>query len=143
MSALGRNYRLRAWNTQNQAITVAILARRFKFGTDGSITDDTESTLLTSVSVAASGGVQVGGNIDNSAGADKWMGANLTVAFTAAVTTNGAETVSLYLQQSTDGGTTWPFDGAATRRPGGRFIGAYTVTAADTTVLQRHNFTVR
>ena len=143
MSALGRNYRIRAWNSQNQAITVAVLARRWKYGTDGSITDDSEVTLLTSVSVAATGGVQVGSNIDNSAGADKWLGANLTVAFTAAVTTNGEATVSLFLQQSTDGGATWPFDGTGTRRPGGTLIGAYTVTAADTTVLQRQNFRIR
>jgi hypothetical protein len=143
MSALGRNYRIRAWNTQNQAITVAVLARRFKYGTDGSITDDAESTLLTSVSVAASGGTQVGSNIDNSAGADKWLGANLTVAFTAAVTTSGAGTVALYLQQSTDGGTTWPADGTTTQAPGGIFFGAYTVTAADATNVRRQNFRIR
>lgn len=137
MSYLGRNYRIRASNTQNQAITVAVLARRSKFASDGSITDDAESTLLTSVSVAATSGTQVGGDQDNSAGADKWLVAYLTVAFTAAVTTNGTGTVALFLERSTDGGTTWPVAG------GGVFIGAYTVTAADTTVIQRRNFTVR
>jgi len=142
MSALGRNYRIRAWNTQNQAITVAVLGRRWKYGTDGSITDDTESTLLTSVSVAATTGVQVGSNIDNSAGADKWLGVNLTVAFTAAVTTNGAGTVSLFLQQSTDNGTTWPHDGGA-QMPGGIPIGSYTVTITDATTLTRRNFRIR
>ena len=142
MSALGRNYRIRAWNTQNQAITVAVLARRWKYGTDGSITDDSEVTLLTSVSVAATSGVQVGSNIDNSAGADKWLGVNLTVAFTAAVTTNSTGTVSLFLEQSTDGGSTWPAVGGA-QSPGGILIGGYTVTAADTTVLQRRNFRIR
>lgn len=135
MSALGRNYRIRASNTQNQAVTVAVLGRRWKFGTDGSITDDAESTLLTSVSVAATSGTQVGSNIDNSA--DKYLAANLTVAFTAAATTNGTGTVALFLEQSTDGGTTWPVAG------GGIFVGAYTVTAADTTVVQRRNFRIR
>ena len=142
MSALGRNYRIRAWNTQNQAITVAVLGRRWKFASDGSITDDAESTLLTSVSVAATSGVQVGSNVDNSAGADKWLGANLTVAFTATVTTNGTGVVALFLEQSTDGGTTWPTAGG-TQSPGGIFIGAYTVTIADGTALQRKNFRVR
>jgi hypothetical protein len=140
MSALGRNYRIRAHNTQNQAVTVAVLGRRWKFGTDGSIDNDTESTLLTSVSVAATTGVQVGSDIDNSTG--NWIGANLTVAFTAAVTTNATGTVSLWLEQSTDGGTTWPAVGG-TQPPGGIFIGAYTLTVADATTLQRRNFRIR
>jgi len=137
MSALARNYRVRATNTQNQAITVAVLARRWKFASDGSITDDSETTPLTSISVAATGGTQVGSNIDNSAGADKWLGFNITASFTAAVTTNGTGTVSLTLEQSTDAGTTWPTAGQ------GIFIGAYTVTAADTTTAIRRNFRVR
>ena len=135
MSALGHTYRIRASNTQNQAVTVVVKARNWKFGTDGSITFDAESTPFASASVAATTGSSTGSTVDNSTA--KNLGMNLTASFTAAVTTNGTGTVALYLERSTDGGTTWP------TQDQGIFIGAYTVTAADTTVAKLKNFTVR
>jgi len=132
---LGNYYRIRASNTQNQAITVIVKATRFKFASDGSITTEAESTPFASTSVAATTGSATGTAIDN--GTDKYLGMTVTASFTAAATTNGGGTVALYLERSTDGGTTWPSQNQ------GIFIGAYTVTAADTTTTRLKNFTVR
>lgn len=131
---LGDYYRIRASNTQNQAITVIVKARRFKFASDGSITTEAESTPFGSTSVAATTGSSAATAIDN--GTDKYMGMTLTASFTAAVTTDGTGAVALYLERSTDGGTTWP------SQDQGIFIGAYTVTAADATTTRLKNLEV-
>lgn len=128
---LGRNYRFRIQNTQNQAITCALTARLWKFASDGSITWSSEVTLIASGSVAATTGTTASSNYDNST--DKWIGAELTLSTTAAVTTNGTGAVAVTLERSTDGGTTWPTAGQ------GEFVGGYTVTAADTTSARLKN----
>ena len=129
---LGRNYRFRISNTQNQAITCALTARLWKFASDGSITWSSEVTLIASGSVAATTGTTASSNYDNST--DKWIGAELTLSCTAAVTTNGTGVVAVTLERSTDG-TTWPTAGQ------GEFVGGYTVSAADTTTAVRRNLT--
>lgn len=131
---LGHWFRLRASNTQNQAITVTLKARFWKFASDGSLTYSTEQTLINATSVAATTGTTASSNIDNSA--DEWIGAELTLSCTAAATTSGAGAVSVTLDRSTDGGTTWPTAGQ------GEFVGGYTVTAADTTNARLRNLTV-
>lgn len=131
---LGRNYRFRIQNTQNQAITCALTARLWKFASDGSITWSSEVTLIASGSVSATTGTTASSNYDNSS--DKWIGAELTLSTTAAVTTNGTGTVAVTLERSTDGGTTWPTAGQ------GEFVGAYTVTAADTTSARLRSLAV-
>ena len=128
---LGRNYRFRIQNTQNQAITCALTARLWKFASDGSITWSGEVTLIASGSVAATTGTAASSNYDNST--DKWIGAELTLSTTAAVTTNGTGAVAVTLERSTDAGTTWPTAGQ------GEFVGGYTVTAADTTSARLKN----
>ena len=131
---LGHSYRFRVQNTQNQAITVALTARLWKFGSDGSITWSSEVTLIASGSVSATTGTAVSSNYDNST--DKWMGAELALSCTAAVTTNGSGVVAVTLERSTDAGTTWPTAGQ------GEPVGGYTVTAADTTSTRSKSLTV-
>lgn len=128
---LGRNYRFRVQNTQNQAITCALTGRLWKFASDGSITWSSEVTLIASGSVAATTGSAAGGDYDNAT--DNWVGAELTLSCTAAVTTNGTGAVLVTLERSTDGGATWPTAGQ------GEFVGGYTVTAADATAARLKN----
>lgn len=131
---LGRNYRFRVSNTQNQNITCALTARLWKFDTDGSIIWSSEVTLVASGSVSATTGTTASSNYDNST--DKWVGAELTLSCTAGATTNGTGVVNVFLERSTDGGTTWPTAGQS------EFVGGYTVTAADTTSARLKNMAV-
>lgn len=128
---LGHEFRLRASNTQNQAITVTLKARYWKFNSSGALVYSAEQTLINAVSVAATTGTTVSADIDNST--DLYMGAELTLSCTASVATNGTGVVALTLERSTDGGTTWPTAGF------GVFVGGYTVTAADGTSARLSN----
>lgn len=128
---IGHNYRLRASNTQNQAITVTLKARPWKFNSSGALVYGAEQTLINAVSVAATTGTAVSSNIDNST--DLYLGTELTLSCTAAVTTNGAGSVALTLERSTDGGTTWATAGF------GEFVGAYVCTVADGTTAKLSN----
>jgi hypothetical protein len=135
---LGHEFRFRALNTQNQAITVSVKARYWKFDSSGALVYSTEQTLINAVSVAATTGTTASSDIDNST--DLYIGAELLLSCTAAVTTNGTGTLAVFLERSTDGGTTWPAQIAGTCN--GDFVGAYTVTAADTTTLRSKTMTV-
>jgi hypothetical protein len=135
MSALGHTYRYRISNTQNQAITVILTARLWMYNSSGVLVFAAESTPVASTSVAATTGTTTSSTIDNSTALQQ--GVNLTLSCTAAVTTNGTGVVAIYIERSTDGGTTWP---TATF---GQFVGAYNVTAADTTVAKLGNHRIR
>jgi hypothetical protein len=128
---LGHTFRLRASNTQNQAITVTLKARYWKFASDGSITWSAEQTLISAVSVSATTGTTASSTVDNSS--DKWVGAEFTLSCTAHVTTNSQGTLAVTLERSTDAGTTWPTTGQ------GVPIGGYTVLAPDTTSARLKN----
>lgn len=128
---LGHTWRLRASNTQNQAITVTVKARYWKFASDGSITWSTEQTLINAVSVSATTGTTASSTVDNST--DKYLGAELTASFTAAAATNGTGGVVLTLERSTDAGTTWPTQDL------GDLVGGHTLLAADSTNARRRN----
>jgi hypothetical protein len=132
---LGNTWRLRASNTQNQAITVTVKARYFKFDTDGSIIWSAEQTLISAVSVSATTGTTASSTVDNST--DKYLGMVLTVSFTAASATNGTGTVALSVERSTDAGTTWP------SQDRGIWCGGETLVAADSTTAKLRNFTFR
>lgn len=131
---LGRNWRLRASNTQNQNITVTVKARYFRFASDGSLEWSTEQTLINAVSVSATTGTTVSSTVDNST--DKYLGAELTVSLTAASTTDGSNDVAFTLERSTDGGTTWPTAGR------GIFVGSDTLATADGTSARLRNFEI-
>ena len=130
---LGRNWRLRASNTQNQAITVTVKARYFKFDSSGALVWSNEVTLIDAVSVASSTGSTASSNIDNST--DKYIGMEMLVTFQAASTTSGTGAVTLSVEQSSDGGTSWP------TQDRGLFAGAETLVAADGTSSRSRNFT--
>lgn len=132
---LGRNWRLRASNTQNQNITVTVKARYFGFASDGSLEWSTEQTLINAVSVSATTGTTASSTVDNST--DKYLGAELTASFTAAAATNGTGSVALSLERSTDAGTTWPTQDKGTA------VGSYTLVAGDSTSARLANFLIR
>lgn len=132
---LGHTWRLRASNTQNQAITVTVKARYFKFASDGSITWSAEQTLINAVSVSATTGTTASSTIDNST--DKYVGMTLTASFTAGSATNGTGSMALTLERSTDAGTTWP------TQDRGIPVGAEVLVAADSTSARLRNYTFR
>lgn len=133
---LGHTWRLRASNTQNQNITVTVKARYFKFDSSGALTWSSEQTLINAVSVSATSGTTASSTIDNST--DKYLGAELLVEMTAAAAaTNGTGAVTLTVERSTDGGTTWPTQDL------GIAVGSHTLVSGDSTNARRRNFTVR
>lgn len=131
---LGHWFRFRLQNTQNQAITCALTYRPWKFDSSGALVYGAEVAAIASGSIAATSGTAVQSNINNSS--DLWLGAEITVAMTAAAATNGSGAVIVTLERSTDGGTTWPTTGL------GAAVGAYTVTAGDGTAARRANFEI-
>lgn len=142
---LGHHFRLRVSNTQNQAITVALKYRPWKFSSAGALVYGAEQTLqlrnsadtafvAQPLSLAATVGTTYSTTVDNSI--DLYIGAEFTLSGTAGATTNGSGVLSVTLERSTDAGTTWPKDGQ------GEFVGGYTVTAADTTSARLKNLTV-
>lgn len=132
---LGHTWRLRASNTQSQAITVTVKARYFKYASDGSPTWSAEQTLINAASVSATTGTTASSNIDNST--DKYLGMTCTASFTAASATTGAGAVTLTIERSTDGGTTWP------TQDRGIWLGTEVLVNADGTTARLRNFTFR
>lgn len=108
---LGSHYRFQAKNATGQTITassITVRTRRDKYGSDGSLTlEATEATVLSSGSTLANAAFLSGTTVDNTT--DKWLGGTFIFAVTAPASAAGD--VTLWLQHSTDGGTTWPDDG--------------------------------
>lgn len=105
---LAHTWRLRPSNTQNQAITVTVKGRYWKLASDGSVTWSAEQTLISAVSVSATTGTTVSSTVDNSGSTEKYLGMRLTCSATAASATNGTGALTITIEESTDGGTTWP-----------------------------------
>lgn len=103
---LGHTYRYHVYNGTGVSVTCTVKARAMKFASDGSRTDDTEVTHINAVSVGA-GAYSNSSTVDNSS--DKMLGAD--AQFVAAPGASATGTVTVYLQRSTDGGTTWPSNG--------------------------------
>lgn len=103
---LGHTYRYHVFNGTAVSVTVTVKTRAWKFGSDGSRTDASEATRISAVSVGA-GAYSSSSTVDNST--DKNLGAD--IQFTAAPGSSATGNVTLYLQTSTDGGTTWPSNG--------------------------------
>lgn len=122
---LGHTFRIQALNSTGVSVTIAVKARYIKFGSDGSRTDDSETTTFSSASVGT-GAYSNGSTVDNST--TKWLGADLVATFTPATAPAANSTASLFLQRSTDGGTTWPDNGK------GQFVGSVVFTASTATV---------
>lgn len=103
---LGHTYRYQVYNGTGVSVTVTVKHRRWKFDTDGSITDAAESTPISAVSVGTLT-YSNSATIDNST--DKYLGAAILASFAPGASATGL--VLLLLQHSTDGGTSWPSDG--------------------------------
>jgi hypothetical protein len=103
---LGSAYRYQVFNNTGVSVTCTAKYKPFKFASDNSITFGTEATPISAVSVGT-GAYNNSSTIDNTT--DKNIGAKITATFAPGSSATG--TVTLYLQRSTDGGTTWPSDG--------------------------------
>lgn len=121
MSVLGEHYRWQVYNGTGVSVTCTVKEESFKYGTDGSLTFSAESTRINAVSVSTVS-YSNSATVDNST--NKYLGANIT--FTAAPGASATGTVALYIQRSTDGGTTWPSDGL------GHFVAGITFSASST-----------
>lgn len=131
---LGRNFRFRVSNTQNQNVTVTLTYRPYKFDSSGALVYGSEVTAISAVSVAATTGTTNQTGVDNSTALN--IGAEITVSFTAAAATNGTGAMIVTLERSTDGGTTWPTAGL------GEMVGGFTLVNADGTSARLVNFRV-
>ena len=119
---LGHTYRYQVYNGTGVSVTVTVKDRRWKWSTtDGSRVDAAESTPINAVSVGA-GAYSNSSTVDNSS--DKHLGAHITATFAPGSSATGM--VAVYLQRSTDGGTTWPSDGL------GVFVGGQDFSASST-----------
>lgn len=127
---LGHTFRYHVQNGTGVNVTFTVKDRRFKFASDGSLTFAAEATPI-NAAVVGTGAFGNSANIDNSTQKD--LGANITVTFAPSASATG--TVSLFLQRSTDNGTTWPTNGT------GVFLAA--VTYAATSTSQVRNAQVR
>lgn len=129
MSALGNQYRWQVYNGTGVTVTVTLDILLWKFGTDGSITFSAESTPI-SASALTTATYGNSSTVNNSS--DKYLGAQITALFDVPSSATGA--VSVFLQQSTDAGSTWPSDGQ------GLLVGSYYFNASSTDITK--NFVV-
>lgn len=107
MSALGRHWRIQIKNATggtSGAITVDL--RRWKPGSSGEKSFEASEQAAIDIASLSSGGYSNSSTFDNSS--DGYWGFNGTVAITNG---SSAGNYELYVQTSTDGGTTWPSDG--------------------------------
>lgn len=126
---LGHTYRYQVYNGTGVSVTVTVKDRAWKFGTDGSITNASEATQFSAVSVSTVS-YSNASTVGNSS--DKYIGADLLATFAPSASATG--TVSLFIQRSTDGGTTWPSDGR------GELVGVHYFSASAASVT--NNMTV-
>lgn len=120
---LGTAYRYQIYNGTGVSVTVTVKQKQFKFDTDGSLLTSTEGTPISAVP-ASTLSYSNSSLIDNSS--NKYLGANIT--WTAAPGASATGNVSLFLQRSTDGGTTWPSDGQ------GEFVSGIGFSASPTSI---------
>lgn len=126
---LGAYYRWQVYNGTGVTVTVTLDVKLWKFDSNGALSLSSESTPISASAVSAAAYGNSSG-VDNSS--DKYLGAQITALFDVSSSATGP--VSVYLQQSTDGGTTWPSDGA------GLLVGSYYFNASSTDRTQ--NFEV-
>lgn len=128
---LGPTYRFTGYNATGQVLAIGAIAvdpRRWKYASDGSITDEASGTAdaVAQAGTLANGAYVNGTTQDNTPGAAKWIGGQFELTVTAPASSAGD--VVVYCERSVDGGTTWPdagqgewlwtftFSGAATKR---------------------------
>ena len=124
---LGPTYRFTAYNATGQALAanaITIKPRRWKYGTDGSLMDETVGTadVLGQTGTMANATYQAGVTQDNTV--NKYIGGVFEITATAPASSDGDITV--YLEQSADGGATWPDNGL------GLWVSTFSFTDAGT-----------
>ena len=122
---LGARYRYQVYNGTGVSVTITVKQIQSKFASDGSLTLSSESTEYGPTSVST---VSYANGTSNDNTTNKYLMANIT--WTAAPGSSATGTVSLYLQRSTDGGTTWPSDGQ------GEFLSGISFSASATSVTK-------
>jgi len=103
---LGANYRWQVYNSTGVTVTATIKVKLWKFDSSGALVFSAESIPINAAAVATLSYGNSSGVVNTT---DKNIGAQITALFDVAAAATGA--VTLYLQQSTDNGATWPSDG--------------------------------
>lgn len=109
MSAIGlpAHYRFLVENKTGQTLAanaVKVYAKRDKFDSNGAIVfEASQATLFDNGSTIANNTFANGSTVDNTT--DKYLSGDFLFEVTAPASSNG--NVNLYVQRSTDGGTTW------------------------------------
>lgn len=106
---LGPTYRFTIQNKTGQTLAAnacTLLPRRYKLGTDGSLTIETSGTggILQQTSTVANLVYHSGTTQDNTT--NKYIGGFFEFTVTAPASSSGS--VVLTIEYSVDGGTTWP-----------------------------------
>lgn len=120
---LGHQYRYNVFNNTGVSVNVTVKERPWKFASDGA-RDDAAEVVHLSASAVGAAAYGPGSAVVNSA--TKYLGAHLL--FTAAPSASATGSVALYVQHSTDGGTTWPSNGQ------GRLVSVISFVASATAV---------
>lgn len=124
---LGPTYRFTIYNATGQTLAanaVTIKPRRWKYGTDGSITDEASGVAdtLAQTATLANATYKTGTTQDNLT--NKYIGGFFEITITAPASSAGD--VIIYCERSVDGGTTWPDNGR------GEWVATINFTAAAT-----------
>ena len=151
MSTLGlaQDYRFALFN--QTVITISnfpnsgptVVGRRVRFDTNGSLSYETAHVSFFSIS-SLSGGANIGSNSyvpgsSFSNTASMWLGGEFV--FSAGTVSNASGNLTLYLEFSTDGGSTWPIPASANGAGGGMVIavlGFASTTTASTASTNRN-----
>ena len=122
---LGRTYRFVVLNSLGQTIAasgIVIKARRWNFVSGTQTWEAAEAAIDSSSGTTANAAYFTGTTVDNSTNA--YLGGTFQLKIVAPSSSSG--TVTVYLQQSTDGGTTWPDNG------NGQIVNVFNITTAGT-----------
>jgi len=124
---LGATYRFTAYNACGQTLAanaITIKPRRWKFGTDGSLTDEASGTadILGQTAILANVAYKNGTTQDNTT--NKYIGGFFEITVIAPTSANG--NIIIYHEHSVDGGTTWPDNGK------GELIKTFNFSTAET-----------
>lgn len=125
---LAKTYRFRVGNTTDETLAigaVTIKGIRHNFNSQATISyESSEAALYSNTGTIADAAFEAGGTIDNSS--DLYLGGHFELTATAPGTPDG--NVTVYLERSTDGGTTWDTAGL------GDIVAAINFTSASTQV---------
>ena len=112
---LGPTYRFTAFNTTGQTLVanaITIKPRRWKYASDGSLSDEVTGAtdILAQSSSMSNSTFKTGATQDNTT--TKYIGGFFEITASAPLSSVGD--VTIYLERSVDGGTTWPDNGRGT-----------------------------